>query len=100
LFEPLSERGVTKILLAGIETHVCVAQTALDLLHEGFRVYLAVDALGSRNEVDRQVALQRLDASGCTLTTTEAAIFEWCAVAGTPEFKQISALVRETFPAQ
>jgi len=99
LFEPLAEKGVTKILLAGIETHVCVAQTALDLLNEGFRVYLAVDALGSRFEVDRQIALQRLDASGCTLTTTEAALFEWCAVAGTPEFKQISQLVRETPPA-
>jgi len=99
LFEPLAEKGVTKILLAGIETHVCVAQTALDLLHEGFRVFLAVDAIGSRFEIDRHVALQRLDAAGCTLTTTEAALFEWCAVAGTPEFKQISALVREEPPA-
>jgi nicotinamidase-related amidase len=98
LFEPLARQGVSKILLAGIETHVCVAQTALDLLSDGFRVYLAVDALGSRFEVDRQVALRRLEASGCTLTTTEAALFEWCAVAGTPEFKQISALVRETGP--
>lgn len=98
LFEPLVRRGITKILLAGIETHVCVAQTAFDLLADGFRVYLAVDALGSRFAVDREVALRRLDAAGCTLTTTEAALFEWCAVAGTPEFKQISALVREIGP--
>lgn len=98
LFEPLAARGVNKILLAGIETHVCVAQTAFDLLHDGFRVYLAVDALGSRFPLDREIALRRMDAAGCTLTTTEAALFEWCQVAGTPEFKQISALVRETGP--
>lgn len=100
LFEPLAQQGISKILLAGIETHVCVAQTALDLLSDGFRVYLAVDALGSRFELDRQVALRRLESSGCTLTTTEAALFEWCEVAGTPEFKQISALVRETPPKE
>lgn len=96
LFEPLVERGISKILLAGIETHVCIAQTALDLLHEGFRVYLAVDAISSRFAIDRDTAFRRLDAAGCVLTTTEAALFEWCAISGTPEFKQISALARET----
>jgi len=90
------ERGVGKILLAGIEAHVCIQQTALDLLAEGYRVYLAVDAIGARHEIDYTTALRRLESSGATLTTTEAALFEWCEVAGTPEFKQISALVRET----
>lgn len=98
LFEPLAEQGVSKVLIAGIEAHVCVAQTALDLLHEGFQVFLAVDAIGSRFAVDRDTAFRRLDAAGCTLTTVEAALFEWCEAAGTPEFKQISALVREVGP--
>jgi nicotinamidase-related amidase len=99
IFRGLAERGRPKILVAGIEAHVCVQQTVLDLLSEGFRVYLAVDAVGSRNEIDYQTALRRMDSAGATLTTTEAALFEWCEVAGSPEFKQISQLVREQPPA-
>jgi nicotinamidase-related amidase len=94
------QRGIGKVLLAGIETHVCMQQTALDLLADGYRVYVAVDATGSRNELDASIALRRMEASGVTLTTTEAALFEWCEAAGSPEFKQISALVRELPPAQ
>ncbi|MDA1049503.1 MAG: isochorismatase family protein [Planctomycetota bacterium] len=96
LFEELRDAGVFKILVVGIEAHVCVQQTVLDLLADGFRVYLAVDAIGSRYVLDYETALRRMDSAGATLTTTEAALFEWCDVAGTPEFKQISALVRET----
>lgn len=98
IFRDWADRGVRKVLLCGIEAHVCVQQTALDLLAHGFRVYLAVDAVGARFDVDYQTALRRLEASGATLTTTEAALFEWCGRAGTPEFKQISGLVRESAP--
>ena len=98
IFRDWAERGIRKILLCGIEAHVCVQQTALDLLAHGFRVFLAVDAVGSRFEIDYHTALRRLESSGVTLTTTEAALFEWCGRAGTPEFKQVSALVRETAP--
>ncbi len=98
LFESLAERGMTKLLVAGIETHVCVQQTVLDAVANGFRVYVAVDAVGSRNVTDRETALRRMDSSGATLTTTEAALFEWCEVAGTPQFKQISQLVRQIDP--
>jgi nicotinamidase-related amidase len=89
-----------KVLLAGIESHVCIQQTALDLLASGRSVYVAVDAVGSRFAIDAQIALQRMQSSGATLTTTEAALFEWCEAAGTPEFKQISAMVREPAPAE
>jgi nicotinamidase-related amidase len=99
IFAQLRDAGIYKILVAGIEAHVCVQQTVLDLMTDGFRVYLAVDAVAARFEIDRTVALRRMEASGATLTTTEAALFEWCDVAGTPEFKQISALVRESPPA-
>jgi len=98
LFDGFRQRGVHKILVAGIETHVCVQQTVLDLLADGFRIYVAVDAVGSRFEIDYRTSLRRMDSSGATLTTTEAALFEWCDVAGTPEFKQITELVRETAP--
>lgn len=98
LFARISEQGVFKILVVGIECHVCVQQTVLDLLGEAFQVYLAVDAVGSRHDIDYQTALRRMDSSGAMLTTTEAALFEWCEAAGTPEFKQISALVLEKPP--
>ncbi len=98
IFESFKQQGIYKILVVGIEAHVCVQQTALDLLADGFHVYLAVDAIGSRFPIDYETALRRMDSSGATLTTTESALFEWCEVSGTPEFKQISALVREQPP--
>jgi nicotinamidase-related amidase len=95
VLEEWRNRGICKILVCGIETHVCVQQTVLDLLADGWRVYVAADAVGSRFEVDYRIALNRMDSAGATLTTTEAAIFEWCEVAGTPEFKEISRLAKE-----
>ncbi len=92
------DRGIFKILVVGIEAHVCVQQTVLDLLADGFRAYVAADAVASRFPTDRDFALRRMESAGATLTTTEAALFEWCEVAGTAEFKQISALVREQPP--
>ena len=98
LFTDLREAGRYKLLLAGIEAHVCVQQTAFDLTAAGFRVYLAVDAVGSRSAEDKAVAVGRMDSAGVSLTTTEAALFEWCERAGAPEFKQISRLVKESAP--
>ena len=99
IFEDWQARGIDKVLVCGIEAHVCVQQTAFDLMASGMRVYLAIDAIGSRHEIDQQTAFRRMDSAGATLTTTEAAMFEWCQASGTPQFKQISALVRETAPA-
>jgi nicotinamidase-related amidase len=98
IWESLRATGVFKLLVVGIETHVCVGQTVLDLLGDGFRVYVAVDAVGARHRIDHETALRRMESYGATLTTTEAALFEWCQRAGTPQFKQISALVRELPP--
>ncbi len=99
LFRGLVEQGRTTVLVAGLETHVCIMQTVLDLMADGFDVHVAVDAVGARNEVDHETALQRMHAAGATLSTTETAIFEWCQTSLAPEFKQISSLIRETFPA-
>jgi len=99
VFRELQRRGVHKVLVCGIEAHVCVQQTVLDLMANGWRVYVAADAVGSRREVDYRTALERMDAAGATVTTTEAALFEWCRVAGSPEFKQISRLAKEEPPA-
>jgi nicotinamidase-related amidase len=99
IFTAWRDRGIWKILVCGIETHVCVGQTVHDLLGEGFRVYVAADAVAARGAIDHEIALRRMDSSGATLTTVEAALFEWCGRAGSPEFKQISQLVRESPPA-
>jgi nicotinamidase-related amidase len=90
--------GIERVLVCGIETHVCVAQTAFDLLAAGYQVFVAVDAVGSRAALDHDTAQRRLESSGAVLTTVEAALFEWCEQAGTPEFRQISALVKELPP--
>ncbi len=98
LFRGLAGQGRSSLLVAGMETHVCVLQTVLDLLADGFDVYVVVDAVASRFDIDHTTALQRMYAAGATLTTTETALFEWSEVAGTPEFKQISKIVRESSP--
>ena len=94
LADGLRQRGRSRVLLAGIEAHVCVAHTAFDLLAAGFRVYVAADAVASRYAVDRDVALRRLESAGAILTTTEAAAFEWLGGSSHPKFKQVSALVQ------
>lgn len=99
IFEDWRQRGMFRVLVVGIEAHVCVQQTVFDLLADGWRVYLAIDAIGARFDIDYQTALRRMDSAGAILTTTESALFEWCRVSGTPEFKRISQLVREAPPS-
>jgi nicotinamidase-related amidase len=84
---------VEAVVLAGLETHVCVAQTALDLLARGIAVFVAVDAVASRHELDHEIALRRLEAAGAVLTTTEAVLFEWCGSAEHPRFQDVRRLV-------
>lgn len=86
--------GRDQVLVCGIETHVCVAQTALDLLQAGTQVHVACDAVASRSEGDRDTALRRLEQAGATLTSVEAALFELLGEAGTPEFKAVQELVK------
>ena len=83
------------VLLVGVEAHVCVQQTALDLLEKGYNVVLIVDGITSRKDVDRTAALQRLQAAGCVLTTSESAMFELIRTKDHESFKAISALAKE-----
>jgi nicotinamidase-related amidase len=84
-----------KVVLAGIETHVCVLHTALDLLALDFRVFIAVDAVGARYRIDHDTALRRLEQVGAVLTTAEGCAFEWVGGAAHPRFKDVSRLVQE-----
>jgi nicotinamidase-related amidase len=87
--------GRPKVLLAGIEAHVCVLQTALDLLARDLQVFVAADAVASRYAIDQEVALRRLEREGAVVTTSEAAVFEWIGGADHPHFKDISRLVQD-----
>ncbi len=98
--QPLLDAGRHKLLVCGVEAHVCVQQTVYDLLAAGWEVYVAADAVGSRTEFDARTALGRMASGGAVVTSTEAALFEWCERAGTPEFKRIAQLVRAVDPPE
>ena len=94
LFETLQYRKIKQVAVAGIESHVCVQQTVLDLLANGFQVSLAADACSSRKETDYNIALERMRTAGVIVTTTEAILFELLNVSGTEEFRKISKIVK------
>ncbi len=82
------------VLLCGIEAHVCVLQTAIDLKEAGFTPILVTDCISSRKQSDKEIALIRAQQEGILLTTSEAILFELTRKAGTDVFKQISKLVK------
>jgi isochorismate hydrolase len=88
-----------KVVVAGIEAHVCVQQTVFDLLAAGFSVYIPADGVASRHDVDWTFALQRMRDSGAIVTTSEAILFEWLETADAEEFKEVSRLVKLRRPA-
>jgi nicotinamidase-related amidase len=94
LLEQLYGRQIRHVTLAGIEAHVCVAQTALELLRLGFHVQVPADAVGSRNKLDWEFALRRLEHAGAIVSTTEAVLFEWVETADHPAFQAISELIK------
>lgn len=79
-----------QIVLTGTETHVCVLQTALDLLARGKEVFIVAEAVGSRRPEDRALALERLRQEGCRIVSREMVAFEWLRRAGSETFRQIS----------
>ena len=83
-----------QVLLCGIESHVCVNQTAEDLLAAGREVHVVQDAVSSRTVANRDLGLHKMEHSGAVLTSVETALFELLRAAGTPEFKQVQALVK------
>jgi nicotinamidase-related amidase len=82
-------------LLCGLETHVCVLQTCLDLLEAGKTVHVVVDGVSSSRSLDRAVALRRMEAAGAIMTTAESTLFQLMGSANYPNFKSVSGLVKE-----
>ena len=90
-FDP---QGREQVLVCGIESHVCVSQTAHDLLDRGLEVHVARDAVTSRTAENREVGLHKMERAGAVVTSVETALFELLGAAGTPEFKTVQALVK------
>lgn len=86
--------GRSAVVLAGCEAHVCLLQTALDLLQEEFEVWVVTDACSSRTERNRDAAFDRLASAGAELVSTEMVAFEWLRTASHPAFKAVQALIK------
>jgi nicotinamidase-related amidase len=93
--EALRATGRRQVVLVGMETHICVTQTALVLADEGYDVYVAADACCSRSVDDHEVALDRLRHAGVRVTTSESVMYEAVGRAGTEEFRRLLAIVKE-----
>jgi nicotinamidase-related amidase len=90
----LSDLGRQQAILCGIEAHVCVAQTALDLLAQGYVVHVAADAVSSRTPENRQAGLDRVRSAGGVITSVEMCLFEMLGSAESPSFRDVLALVK------
>ncbi len=90
----LEGTGCTCILIAGIEAHVCVLQTVLDMVERGYKPVVIEDCISSRKPSDKKTALERMKREGAVLSSYESILFELCRYSGTEEFKAISALVK------
>lgn len=95
LLTEIQASGRPNVVLAGMETHVCVMQTALDLLAAGLTVFLPVECLQSRFRIDHDFALRRMENEGGVLTTIEAIAFEWLGRADNPHFKAVSRMIQD-----
>lgn len=94
LMTALEAGKISDVVVCGIEAHVCVSQTCLDLLDAGCRVFVVADAVSSRTPENHRVALERMREAGATVVSTEMVLFEWLQQAGTEQFKQILGLVK------
>ncbi len=91
----LESSGEKSCVLIGIETHICVLQTALDLLEMGYEVIVPVDCTGSRKKMDKEIALRRMERKGVDLTTWETIVYEILRTAEHEKFKDILNIVKE-----
>jgi nicotinamidase-related amidase len=86
--------GPTTVLLCGIESHICVMQTALGALESGYTVHVASDAIGSRSEQNWRLGLDRMDSAGCVISSTEMMMYELLQRSGTAQFKEMLQYIK------
>ncbi len=90
----LQESDKSQIIIAGIEAHICVMQSVLDLKDNGYKPIVVVDCIDSRKELDKEIALRRFQSEGILLTTTEALLFEICKSAQNDKFRELSKIIK------
>ncbi len=94
LFKELNEKNITQVIVCGIETHVCIQQTVMDLLANNFEVTVAANAVSSRTKIDYKTAIKRMGKHGAEISTVEAILFELLNVCTTQEFKDIAKIIK------
>lgn len=91
--QALDKTGYKQVILTGMETHICVLQTAIELQNKGYQVFVVEDAVSSRAKANQYNAIQRLRQSGVTITNVESILFEWVGDAKHPDFKTLASLI-------
>ena len=94
LLDELDNKKITNLIVCGFETHICIQQSVLEFLKKGYEVSVISDAMGSRNNLDHEISLQRMLHKGAIITTTESIIFEICKTSDRQEFKEISNIIK------
>ena len=93
----INKNNFKNIIVCGIESHICILQTSIDLLQKGINVLIPRDAIGSRHEIDNDTAFMRLIFSGAVASTTESLICELCKTSSRKEFKEVSKILKTSF---
>ena len=93
----INEHKFKNIIVCGIESHICILQTSIDLLQKGLNILIPRDAIGSRNEIDNDTAFLRLILSGAVASTTESLICELCKTSSRKEFREVSKILKNSF---
>ena len=93
----INKYNFKNIIVCGIESHICILQTSIDLLAQGFNVLIPKDAIGSRNAIDNDTAFLRLILSGAVASTTESLICELCKTSSRKEFREVSKILKTSF---
>jgi len=93
----INEYNFKNIIVCGIESHICILQTSIDLIEKGLNILIPRDAIGSRNEIDNDTAFLRLILSGAVASTTESLICELCKTSNRKEFREVSKILKKSF---
>ncbi len=93
----INKNNFKNIIVCGIESHICILQTSIDLLRKGFNILIPRDAIGSRNEIDNDTAFLRLILSGAVASTTESLMCELCKTSNRKEFREVSKILKNSF---
>ena len=95
LLDEFDNKKITNLIVCGFETHICIQQSVLEFLEKGYKVFVISDAMGSRNNLDHEISLQRMLHKGAIITTTESIIFEICKTSDRKEFKEIRNIIKD-----